>query len=171
MAYSQIIILGNVGNDPEVRYTPDGTPVTNLRMAVTKVIGDKGGQRDLPSGWKDGYKSGTYELTTWYDVTFWRNDAENIGKYVSKGDQLFVVGETGGEPEDGTNNVRIWEDKNGNSRASHEITCNRFQFISNRNGGNGGNGGSRKTAPKSQQKKQTRQADVPDPYSGLFDDM
>lgn len=114
MTYSQTIIIGNVGRDAELRYTPQGVAVTDFSVAVNKVTG-KGETRK--------------EKTTWYKVTVWRERAEVAGTYVKKGMKIMVVGEV---------EARAYLDKNQQPQASLELTASEFKFLdSKEDRGNG----------------------------------
>lgn len=104
--YQQITIVGNVGQSPEMRYTPSGQAVTSFSVAVNK------------SWIKDGERQ---EQTVWFRVTCWRKLAETVSEYVKKGSKVLVVGEI--------EEARAWTDKEGNSRASLEVTANTVRFL------------------------------------------
>lgn len=108
--YQQIIIVGNVGGDPEMRYTQSGTPVTSFSVAVNKRWTGQGGQRQ--------------EKVTWFRVSAWRQLAELASQYLAKGRQVMVVGEVE-EPN-------VWTDQSGNNRASLEITAREIRFLGGR---------------------------------------
>ena len=112
--YQQITIVGNLGNEPELRYTPSGTPVASFSLAVNK-------------SWvtEDGEK---HEKVTWFRVTVWRKQAEIVSQYLGKGKQVMVIGEV--------DEARPWTDKDGNNRASLEVTASAVRFL----GGKEGNG-------------------------------
>lgn len=105
--FQQITIVGNVGQDPEMRYTPSGQPVTSFSLAVNKSWVGADGQRQ--------------DKTLWFRVTCWRKLAETVSEYVKKGSKVLVVGEI--------EEARPWTDKDGNSRASLEVTANTVRFL------------------------------------------
>jgi single-strand DNA-binding protein len=105
MSMAQIQLLGNLGRDPEMNYTPDGTAVCKFSIAVSKVTG-KGTDRS--------------ETTTWYNVTAWRNLAEMLSTHLKKGQQVFVQGDL---------NVRPYTTKDGRNGTSLDVTVEKFQFI------------------------------------------
>lgn len=105
--FSQTIIIGNVGSDTDMRYTPSGDAVTTFSVAVNKSWNDNSGTRQTK--------------TTWYRVTTWRKLAETVGKYVQKGSKVMVVGEM--QP------ARAYLDRNGQAAASLELTANTVQFL------------------------------------------
>ena len=123
--FQRVTIMGRVGQDPEMRYTANGVPVTNLSIATTKVA-SKAQTEECPKGWKESYNVKNWELTTWHRVTFWRGQAETINQYVSKGDVLYVEGEVGGTAENGNLNANAWLSKAGEPRSAHEVTANFF---------------------------------------------
>jgi single-strand DNA-binding protein len=117
--YQQITLVGNLGSDPEMRYTPSGVPVTTFSLAVGKTWTTQDGQRQ--------------EKTTWFRITAWRGLAETCSKYLSKGRQVFVTGEV--------EEARPWTDKEGNNRASLEVTAQTVRFLGNRADSVGGGSG------------------------------
>ncbi|MCB0046805.1 MAG: single-stranded DNA-binding protein [Caldilineaceae bacterium] len=122
--YQQITIVGNLGSDPEMRYTASGVPVTSFSVAVNKRWTGQDGQRQ--------------EKTTWFRVTAWRQLGELASQYLTKGRQVMVVGEI--------NDPDVWTDREGNHRASLEITARDIRFLS---GGDtmGSSGGGAPSAP------------------------
>jgi single-strand DNA-binding protein len=126
--YQQVLIIGNVGRDPELTYTPQGIAVAKFTVAVNKVTG-KGETRK--------------EKTTWFRVSVWRERAETVNQYVKKGMKIMVVGEI---------EVNAYTDKNGQPQASIELTANNFQFLDSRqdSDGGGGGGGYQQSAPSGQ---------------------
>jgi len=109
--YQQITLVGNLGNDPEMRYTPSGIPVASFNMAVNKTWTTQDGQRQ--------------DKTTWFRVTAWRRTAETVSQYLSKGRRVLVVGEI--------EEARPYTDREGNPRASLEVTAQIIKFIGGRN--------------------------------------
>jgi single-strand DNA-binding protein len=108
--YQQITLVGNLGSDPEMRYTASGVPVTSFSLAVSRSWTGQDGQRQ--------------EKTTWFRVTCWRKLAETVSQYLSKGRQVMVVGEV--------EEARPWTDRDGNMRASLEVTANIVRFLGGR---------------------------------------
>jgi single-strand DNA-binding protein len=113
MSYQQVTILGNLGGDPERRYTPDGTPVTSFSVATNKRWTTKDGQQG--------------ERVTWFRVTAWRRLAETCAEYLRKGRAVLVVGELQ-EPH-------VWQDKTGEWRASLELVADTVKFVGGRDDG------------------------------------
>ncbi len=117
--YQQITLVGNLGQDPEMRYTPSGVPVTSFSLAVNKRWTNQEGQQQ--------------DKTTWFRVTTWRKQAEVVSQYLTKGSRVLVVGEV--------DEARPWTDRDGNNRASLEVTANQVRFMSGRNEDTGGSYG------------------------------
>jgi len=105
--YQKLIIVGNLGRDPEMRYTPDGTPVTNFSVATNRRWTDASGQQQ--------------ERTIWFRVSAWRRLAETCNQYLTKGRQVMVEGEIQ-EP-------RVWQAQDGEWRASLDVTARRVVFL------------------------------------------
>jgi len=117
--YQQCIIVGNLGSDPEMRYTPDGTPVTSFRVAVNRKWTSADGNQT--------------EKTWWFRVTCWRKLAETTNQYLKKGRQVMVVGEI---------DASAWTDQEGQPRASLELTARDVRFLGgSRDDASGGMGG------------------------------
>lgn len=112
--WQQIILVGNVGRDPEFRYTPQGIAVCDFTLAVNKRTG-KGENRQ--------------EKTTWFRITVWRERAETASQYIKKGMKIMVIGEV---------EARAYTDKNGQPAATLEVTANDFKFLDSRGEGQGG---------------------------------
>ena len=114
--YQKIIIVGNLGRDPEMRYTPDGTPVTTLSVATNR----KWTNQDGTPG----------EETTWFRVTAWRRTAETAAKYLSKGRQVLIEGRLKPDPQ--TGGPKIWQRRDGTAGASYEVTADTIRFLGQR---------------------------------------
>ena len=122
--FQQIIIVGNLGQDPEMRYTPSGVPVTNFSVATSRRWTGQDGQPQ--------------EKTVWFRVTAWEKQAEVASQYLTKGRQVMVIGEM--------EEARPWTDRDGNQRASLEVRVRSIQFLGGRGdmdmgGGYGGEQG------------------------------
>ena len=118
---NKVMILGNLGRDPELRSTSTGKAVGTLKVATTDVWNDASGQRQ--------------ERTEWHTIVVWGRDAENCGKYLAKGRAVFVEGRL---------QTRKWQDKEGHDRYSTEIVADRVQFVGG-GGEKGASGGARST--------------------------
>ncbi len=113
MSYQKVIIVGNLGRDPEMRYTADGTPVTNLNVATNRRWNNS-----------DGSKG---EETVWFRVSVWRRQAEIAAQYLSKGRQVMIEGRM--TPDKATGGPRTWQAQDGSWRASYEMTADRIVFL------------------------------------------
>ena len=110
--YQQISMIGNLGNAPEMRYTPTGVPVASFSLAVNKTWNTDAGQQSK---------------TVWFRVTCWRKHAEIVSQYLEKGSKVFVVGEV--------EEARAFTDRDGKNRASLEVTAQTIKFLSGTNAG------------------------------------
>ena len=108
--YQKLIIVGNLGRDPEMRYMTDGTPVTSFSVATSRRWTDANGQAQ--------------ERTVWFRVSAWRRLAETCNQYLTKGRQVLVEGELS-EP-------RPWQSRDGEWRASLEVRAYTVKFLGNR---------------------------------------
>ena len=126
MAYQKLIIVGNLGRDPEMRYMPDGTPVTTLSIATNRRWNNSDGSQG--------------EETTWFRVTCWRKTAEIAAQYLTKGRQVMIEGRL--TPDKATGGPRIWTRQDGTAGASYEVTADRLVLL----GGRGESGGAPGTA-------------------------
>ena len=113
---NKVILVGNLGRDAELRYTPGGAAVATLNLATTEVWNDKGGQRQ--------------EKTEWHRIVLWGKQAESLQEYLTKGKQIYVEGRL---------QTRQWDDKDGNKRYTTEIKADRITLLG---GGGGGRGAS-----------------------------
>jgi single-strand DNA-binding protein len=112
---NKVILIGNLGRDPETRYMPDGGAVTNVSIATTEKWKDKGGEPQ--------------EKTEWHRVAFFGKLAEIAGEYLKKGSQVYVEGRL---------QTRKWQDKDGQDKYSTEIVANVMQMLGSRQGMGGG---------------------------------
>ncbi len=112
---NKVILIGNLGRDPEIRYMPSGDAVANLRIATTDKFKDRSGEQQ--------------EVTEWHSVAFFGRQAEICGQYLKKGSQVYV---------EGSLRTRKWQDKDGNDRYTTEIRGDRMQMLGSRGGGGGG---------------------------------
>ena len=113
---NKVILVGNLGADPELKYTPTSRPLCNLRIATTEVYKDKSGQRQ--------------EKTEWHRVTVWGDQAENCNKYLAKGRSVYVEGRL---------QTRSY-DKDGQKHYATDVVADRVVFLGS-GGGGGGEGG------------------------------
>jgi len=116
---NKVILVGNLGRDAELRYTPGGAAVATLNMATTEIWNDKGGQRQ--------------EKTEWHRIVLWGRPPNRWRSYLTKGKQIYVEGRL---------QTRQWDDKDGNKRYTTEIRGDRIVLLGG-GSGSGGAGGSR----------------------------
>ena len=117
-SFNKVILLGNLTRDPEVRYTPKGTAVTELGMAVNRVYTAENGEKR--------------EETTFVDITLWGRTAEIAGEYLKKGRPVFIEGRL---------QLDTWDDKqSGQKRSKLKVVGEGLQLIGSRPGGGGGGG-------------------------------
>ena len=119
MTLNRMTAIGNLGNDPEMRYTPNGSPVTSFRMAVSRSYNTQDGERR--------------EETEWFSVVTWNALAERCNQYLTKGQKVYV---------DGRLQTRQWEARDGTARTTVEIVAQNVVFMSrpSESGGRGGGG-------------------------------
>jgi single-strand DNA-binding protein len=124
--YQKIVIIGRLGKDPEMRYMPDGTAVTNLNVATDR-------------GWTDKATGQPVRETTWFRVSVWGRQAEAANQYLSKGRMVLVEGHLRNDPQ--TGGPRVYTRSDGSTGASYEITAESVRFIGGREDGGGSVGG------------------------------
>ena len=118
---NKVILIGNLGSDPEVRYTPDGVPVANFSLATSE-------------SWNDRNTGERQERTEWHRLVLWSKLAEIAGQYLKKGAKIYVEGRL---------QTRSWDDQSGQKRYTTEIVVNDMQMLDSR--GEGGGSGGRDT--------------------------
>ncbi len=111
--YHKVIIIGNLGSDPQMRYTPEGVPVTTFSVATNRRWTNPDGS---PA-----------EETIWWRVTAWRKLAETCNQFLSKGRQVYIEGQM--RPDPNTGGPRIWTGNDGVTRASYEVTALTVKFL------------------------------------------
>src|SRR5215212_719919 len=111
---NKVILVGNLGRDSELRYTPGGAAVATLNLATTEVWNDKAGQKQ--------------EKSEWHRIVLWGKQAESLQEYLTKGKQIYVEGRL---------QTRQWDDKDGNKKYTTEIKADRITLLG---GGGGGRG-------------------------------
>lgn len=114
MSFNKIIIVGNLGNDPELRYTPQNTAVCNISVATNERRRDKTGEFQ--------------DITTWFRVTLWGKQAENASKYLSKGRPVYIEGRL---------QLDEWIDKDNQKRYTLDVTATDMHFIDSRGNDDG----------------------------------
>lgn len=110
--FHKVILVGNLGRDPEMRYTPGGQAVTNLSVATNRTYTDNSGNQ--------------VKQTVWFRVSVWGKQAESCNQYLRKGRQVLVEGRLNG---DDNGNPRIWNAQDGTPRASFEVTAETVRFL------------------------------------------
>jgi single-strand DNA-binding protein len=113
---NKVILIGNLGADPETRYLPNGDAVANIRLATSEQ-------------WTDKASGEKREATEWHRVVFFRRLAEIVGQYLKKGSSVYVEGRI---------RTRKWQDKEGQERYTTEIEANEMKMLGSRQGGSGG---------------------------------
>jgi single-strand DNA-binding protein len=135
---NKVILVGNLGNDPETRYMPSGGAVTNISIATSE-------------SWKDKQTGQQQERTEWHRVVFFNRLAEIAGEYLKKGSKVYV---------EGSLRTRKWQDQSGQDKYSTEIVASEMQMLDSRGGGQGGGypdeGGYSQPPPQSQGGQQQR---------------
>jgi len=116
---NKVILIGNLGADPETRAMPSGVTVANIRVATSE-------------NWKDKQSGEQKERTEWHNVAMFGRLGEIAGEYLKKGSKVYI---------EGSLRTRKWQDKQGNDRYTTEIIANEMQMLDSRGGGMGGGGG------------------------------
>jgi len=116
---NKVTLIGNLGADPEVRYTTNGSAVANIRLATAE-------------SWRDKDSGEQQERTEWHRVVFFSRLAEIVGEYLKKGSQVYI---------EGSIRTNKWQDRDGNDRYTTEIIASEMQMLGGRGGGGGGGDG------------------------------
>ena len=132
---NKVIIVGNLGADPEVRYMPSGAAVANISVATSEA-------------WKDKQSGELQERTEWHRIALFNRLGEIAGEYLKKGSKVYI---------EGSLRTRKWQDKNGQDRYTTEIVANEMQMLDSRSGG----GNFESSAPSSSQSKAPATAAAP----------
>jgi len=140
---NKVILIGNLGQDPETRYMPNGKAVTNLRVATSE-------------SWKDKQTGEQREQTEWHSVVMYDRLAEIAAEYLRKGSQVYLEGKL---------RTRKWQDKEGRDRYTTEIQANEMQMLGARQGMGGG-----EPRAESRPPPQSERAPAAPPPEGEFDD-
>jgi single-strand DNA-binding protein len=111
MSFNKIIVVGNLGRDPELRYTPQGSAVCDFSIATNEKRRDKAGELQ--------------NVVTWFRVTLWNKQAENASKYLTKGSSVYIEGRL---------RIEEWTDREGNNRYSLDINATDMQFLTGARG-------------------------------------
>jgi len=151
---NKVILIGNLGQDPETRTTPGGTTVTNIRVATSE-------------SWRDKQSGEMKENTEWHSVVLWNKLGEIAAEYLRKGSQVYIEGKI---------RTRKWQDKEGKDRYTTEIIADQMQMLGGRGGGGGASSeprearGSSRQAPASEDRSDRSAAPVDEGGGGEFDD-
>ena len=147
---NKVILIGNLGQDPEVKYMPNGNAVANITVATSE-------------NWKDKNTGEQVDKTEWHRVVFFRRLAEIVGEYLKKGSKVYIEGKL---------QTRKWQDKNGKDNWTTEIIANEMQMLDSRGGGSsdfnqsqGGDQSMQQSAPQSAPSQA-----APAPMNNDFDD-
>ena len=144
---NKAIIVGNLGRDPEIRYTPNGVAVCSFSLATSEVFKDRNtGER--------------ITQTEWHNIVLWRGQAETAEKYLRKGSSVYIEGKI---------KTRKWEDKEGQTRYTTEIVGDVMQMLDKRDSSTGENAPSSSQAAPSAQQPQQQQSSSPTPEATADD--
>ena len=147
---NKVILVGNLGRDPEIKYTASGAAIANITIATSE-------------SWNDKQSGERVEKTEWHRVVAFQRLAEIMGEYLKKGSQVYIEGKL---------QTRKWQDQNGQDRYTTEVVASDMQMLGSRGGEGGGSqpntGGGFRSNPQPQQQQQKQAA--PDSSSGGFDD-
>jgi len=147
---NKVILIGNLGKDPDIRYMPNGEAVANITLATSETWKDKTGAKQ--------------EKTEWHRVTFYRKLAEIVGEYLKKGSSVYVEGRL---------ETRKWTDKTGTDRYTTEIIANEMRMLGSKSGGSsfeGGNKNNETSSPKDSAASNNNAASTPNGGFGDMDD-
>ena len=144
---NKVILVGNLGRDPETRYNPEGGAICNISVATTET-------------WKDKASGEKQERTEWHRVVFFNRLAEIAGEYLKKGSQVYV---------EGSLRTRKWQDKEGQERTTTEIVADRMQMLGSRQGM--GDAGAREKMGESKEPVTAGEAKGAKKPGGKFDDL
>ena len=143
---NKVILVGNLGADPETRYSANGAAITNIRIATTEA-------------WRDKQSGEMQERTEWHRVVFFSRLAEIAGEYLRKGSQVYIEGRL---------QTRKWQDQSGQDRYTTEVVANEMQMLGGRGGEGGGSGadesGFRDSAKPAKPAKPAKQQQVEEDF-------
>lgn len=134
MAVNKVILIGNLGKDPELKQTQNGTAVATFSIATSETYKDKTGNKQ--------------EKTEWHNIVVWQRLAEICNQYLHKGKQVYIEGRL---------QTRKWQDRDGNDRYSTEIVANQMQMLGRAGDDNNGYQGGAQPQPQPQQQQQQQQ--------------
>lgn len=145
---NKVILIGNLGSDPEVRYTPDGVPVANFNLATSE-------------SWNDRNTGERQDRTEWHRLVLWRKLAEIAGQYLKKGAKIYVEGKL---------QTRSWDDQSGQKRYTTEVVVSDMQMLDSRGEGGGSGGQDAGYNPVGAAQPPPAQPAAPSPAGGGDDD-
>ena len=145
---NKVIVVGNLGRDPETRYAPSGGAICNVSIATTR-------------NWKDKATGEKQERTEWHRVVFFSRLAEIAGEYLKKGSQVYI---------EGALRTRKWTDKEGQERFTTEIVADKMQMLGGRSGMGDGGGRDMSSAPPASEGRSEGRSAAKKP-AGKFEDM
>ena len=140
---NKVILVGNLGQDPEINYMPSGDAVANISVATSE-------------SWKDKETGQPQERTEWHRVVFYKRLAEIVGEYLKKGSKIYVQGKL---------RTRKWQDQSGQDRYTTEIVASEMQMLDSR----GGDSGHSPSQPPAQQQQPSQQPQAQAPAGGFGD--
>ncbi|WP_428610393.1 single-stranded DNA-binding protein [Sedimenticola sp.] len=146
---NKVILIGNVGKDPDVRYMPNGNAVANVTLATSE-------------SWKDKNSGETQERTEWHRVVFFRRLAEIVGEYVKKGSKIYVEGRL---------QTRKWQDQSGQDRYTTEIVADEMQMLDSRGGSSASFDSGRPSSASRPSNDAAAPVSAPMPDDGFDDDI
>ena len=150
---NKVILVGNLGADPDTRYMPSGKAVCNIRIATSET-------------WKDRQSGDPQERTEWHSVVMYDKLGEIAAEYLRKGSQVYIEGKL---------QTRKWQDKEGKDRYTTEIVADQMQMLGGRGGSGGGGGGGeyrpRPAASEGRPSSESRSAPPPADDGGFDDDI
>ena len=146
---NKVILVGNLGKDPEVRYLPNGDAVANVTMATTE-------------SWKDKSSGEKRELTEWHRIVFYRKLAEIVGQYLKKGSAMYIEGRI---------RTRKWTDKEGVERYTTEIEANEMQMLGGRGNTSSSGGETERSSGDSSRPQESTSRAPADKKAPDFSDM
>ncbi len=141
MSFNKIIVIGNLGRDPELRYTPQGTPVCSFTLATNEKRKDRAGE--------------TQDFTTWFRVTLWGRQAETASQYLTKGKSVYIEGKI---------RLEEWTDREGKPRHTLEVHATDMQFIGTGNRNEEIQSPTNKTTPPNPEQVDTELSDDDIPF-------
>lgn len=145
---NKVIIIGNLGQDPEVKYMPSGDAVTTISVATSE-------------SWNDKQSGEKQERTEWHRIVFFKRLAEIVGEYLKQGSKVYV---------EGSLRTRKWQAQDGQDRYTTEIVASSMQMLDSRGGNGSGNGGNERGGGQQEHNKQAEQ-NKPDSMDDFDDDI